>query len=62
VTTIKTELGLCLQDTGIGAAFGAGIAVNIGDGAAYGIAATGVFLLVVGYLLDRESPAERTDT
>ena len=59
---IRTELGVWLQGAGIGATFGAGIAVNVGDGAAYGVAGVGVFLLVVGYLLSRESPVERTDT
>lgn len=58
---IETELGVWLQGVGIGATFGAGIAVNVGSGAAYGVAGVGVFLLVVGYLLDRENPVERPD-
>jgi hypothetical protein len=59
---IETELGVWLQGAGIGATFGAGIAVNVGNGAAYGVAGAGVFLLVVGYLLDRENRVERTET
>ncbi|MFB6176768.1 MAG: hypothetical protein ABEI99_06425 [Halobaculum sp.] len=58
---IETELGMWLQGVGIGATFGAGIAVSVGSRAAYGVAGVGVFLLVTGYLLDRENPVERPD-
>lgn len=54
----ERELGVWLQGAGAGAAFGAGIAANLDDRAAYGIAGVGVFFLVVGYLLDRENRGE----